>query len=127
MVADAKPPALAARAVREVDLSVAKINPDIVQSPLSFQCSSRRPVRLREEDDGYPHIVAKLADRWRVIKCRDDLQWILQRRSGERGGAARWKSERFCRTRDGLMASIRAFVVDPTALPELPERYVEGR
>jgi len=32
---------------------------------------------LNESYDGYPRVVAKLNDRWRVIECRDRVQWIL--------------------------------------------------
>ncbi len=31
----------------------------------------------RESDDEYPSIAR--SGRWRVIRCRDDIQWILQR------------------------------------------------
>jgi hypothetical protein len=32
---------------------------------------------LNESYDDYPRVVAKLNDRWRVIECRDRVQWIL--------------------------------------------------
>ena len=40
------------------------------------------PVPARQErSDDYP-CIARLNDRWRVIRCADDVQWILQRRKG---------------------------------------------
>ncbi len=36
---------------------------------------------LPESDDPYP-AVARLNARWRVVVCRDGIQWILQRRHG---------------------------------------------
>ena len=51
----------------------------------------------RESADNYARIVARLDDDGRVIVCRDGLQWILQRRDGERGGRARWTGVGYCR------------------------------
>ena len=56
----------------------------------------------RESDDDYACIVTRLGDGGRVIVCRDDLQWILQRRDGKRAGRARWASVGYCTTREGL-------------------------
>jgi len=57
------------------------------------------PVSHRECDDDYQLIVARLNKDWRVIVCRDRLQWILQRRKGERRGGARFDARSNCRTR----------------------------
>jgi hypothetical protein len=51
----------------------------------------------RERDDHYRAIVAHLNADWRVIECKDAIQWILQRRYGDR-----WEGKSFCRTRDAL-------------------------
>jgi hypothetical protein len=53
-----------------------------------------------EEIDTYPAI-AVLNGKWRVVVCKHSIQWILQRRSGER-----WRSRYFCRTRAGLMQCV---------------------
>ena len=34
----------------------------------------------RESDDDYRDVIALLAPRWRVICCRDGIQWILQKK-----------------------------------------------
>ena len=46
---------------------------------------------------------------WRVIVCRDAIQWILQRqtRKGSPDGA-RWEAVSYCATRDALMRLWRA-------------------
>ncbi len=41
---------------------------------------------LRETDDDYPSIAR--SGRWRIIRCRDDIQWIVQR-DRRRGCAGR--------------------------------------
>ena len=79
----------------------------------------------RESDDDYGCIVTRLGDVGRVIVCRDDLQWILQRRDGKRAGRARWASVGYCTTREGLLRLCRAFGarIDPSewaALVALP-------
>ncbi len=84
----------------------------------------------RESDDDYARIVARLDDRWRVIVCRDDLQWILQRRDGERAGGARWTGISYCQSREALLRLCRASSarIDPSewaALVALPE-YITG-
>ena len=57
-----------------------------------------------EESDAYPLVVVRLNVRWRVISCRDDIQWILQTRSGRTAdGLPRWKNRSFCRSRAGLV------------------------
>lgn len=59
----------------------------------------------RESDDDYGRIVCRLNDRWRVIECRDGIQWILQYRASAAGtyAGARWSSRSYCRTREALI------------------------
>ncbi len=55
-----------------------------------------------ETADGYIGVIAVLSDQWRVIVCKDAIQWILQRR--KRGGAERpWRGSGYCRTRQALI------------------------
>jgi hypothetical protein len=80
---------------------------------------------LAEETDAYPTI-ARLNDRWRVIACRQSIQWILQRRGGEY-----WRGYWFCRTREALVRGARqhAGPIDGDALVillRLPERFPEA-
>src|SRR5262245_32007927 len=55
-----------------------------------------------EKSDTYPTI-AVLNDRWRVIACKNSIQWILQKRSGPN----HWRGRYFCRTRDALICCAR--------------------
>ena len=64
-------------------------------------CVSGR--RTGEESDNYPNVVARLGGDWRVIVCRDGIQWIVQRRTGKRHGRARWEARSYCRSREGLI------------------------
>lgn len=79
----------------------------------------------RESDDGYMAVVACLNDRWRVILCKDGIQWILQRAKKRWDGTA-WEGCRYCRTRKALIRSCAELVgeIDPIAMAtveRLPE------
>jgi hypothetical protein len=85
------------------------------------------PSSRSEEADDYDAVVARLNDRWRVIVCVADIQWVLQRRTGERHGRARWEGRGFCRTSEALnrLSRNHAGAIDPSAaavLASLPER-----
>jgi hypothetical protein len=105
-------------------------DPDVDQStnrPVKPLSAARRP----EKADDYPAVVARLGSRWRVIECRDAIQWILQRRKGQWAGRPQWQAQHYCRTRCGLLRCIRKFCgpFDDEALAivrSLPER-IGGR
>jgi hypothetical protein len=77
-----------------------------------------------EECDAYP-VVAKLNAQWRVIACRANIQWILQRHGG---APDRWRSRWFYRTRAALIRGINTHVVHSgdvsvVLAQRLPERF----
>jgi hypothetical protein len=81
-----------------------------------------------ESADGYLGLVARLNDNWRVVECRERLQWILQRRGSPKTPRADdWRGRSYCQTSFGLLRCARAHAgaVDPSAaaiLAALPER-----
>ena len=84
-----------------------------------------------ETSDTYTGLVARLCDRWRVVTCRDQLQWILQRRDAQRSGQPRWKGVGYFRTREALIRVSRALCerIDPAAMAillALPDRIGGG-
>ncbi|MBZ9975965.1 hypothetical protein [Mesorhizobium sp. BR-1-1-10] len=72
----------------------------------------------REESENYPAVVVKLNAGWRVIECRDGIQWILQRLAGKRHGQARWEGRSYCRTRQALLRLIHR-CCGPVGIAEL--------
>ncbi len=82
---------------------------------------ARGPARHHESADEYSGIVARLSASHRVVTCKDQTQWILQRRDGERHGRARWAGVGYCRTREALLRLCRGLElpVDPAALSAL--------
>lgn len=72
----------------------------------------------RETADSYRGEIASRGS-WRVAECADGLQWLLQRKVGER-----WRSESFCRTRSALIRLWqRATGDDGAALGNLPPHF----
>lgn len=70
-----------------------------------------------ETADSYAQIVARLSEHWRVIACKDSLQWIAQRRKN--GGAERpWRAGCYFRTRAALtrFCATSCGPVDPNAM-----------
>lgn len=73
----------------------------------------------REQSDDYFRVASVLNDRWRVIVCKDAIQWILQQR---RRDTPIWDGASYCTTRQGLLRCIREKVkgdIDPSALAAL--------
>ena len=81
------------------------------------------PQKHRERDDGYKGVVAQLAPRWRVIACRDGIQWILQRKEASHGGP--WRGVSYYTSRDGLLRACGSLKALPSsgleALEALPD------
>ena len=59
----------------------------------------------RERDDCYADVVIHLASRWRIIVCKDGIQWILQQRSVAPPNTGTWSGKSYSTTRSGLIAA----------------------
>lgn len=62
--------------------------------------------RLKEHSDDYPNVVMSLDERWRVIVCRNGIQWILQYRKSLTKPDL-WEGRSYCQTREGLERAIK--------------------
>jgi hypothetical protein len=83
--------------------------------------------RLLETAEDYARVVAILNPRWRVIECRDSVQWILQRRAKAEPHPRPWEGRSYCRTSEALIRCARehAGEINPEAcaiLAALPSR-----
>lgn len=102
---------------------------DTVQSDrqASFSTLEKAAQAAHETADSYSKVVAVSCDGRRVIVCKDDLQWIVQRRKN--GGADRpWRAVGYCRTRKAVtrLCATSCGRIDPTAaavLTALPENF----
>ena len=80
----------------------------------------------RERDDFYQGEIIELSARWRVVLCKNRLQWILQRRSKNPPHRGYWRGQSCCTSRDALLevCARRGLLSDPKTrgmLEALPE------
>lgn len=82
----------------------------------------------RERDDHYQSVVCQI-EGWRVIVCRDGIQWIIQRRRRAGRRRVEWKGLAYCTTRDSLIREWRRLTEGDGAflLATLPERIGRQR
>lgn len=86
-------------AIQDTDATVARV-PDL---------NRLHPIAkgVPEKSSSY-HAVATLNDDWRIIECRNGIQWILQRRRGHHAGEARWQGVSYCRSKIALLRCARS-------------------
>lgn len=78
--------------------------------PLKSPEAAMRPALGRstqEKSDGYYKIIIRIDEKWRVIECKEGIQWIIQKRKGKFQVKTAWKSESFCRSRKALRRWVR--------------------
>ena len=63
----------------------------------------------KETIDNYVQVVAQLSKRWRVIRCRHDLQWIVQKRPSADLNKGLWVGQSYHMTLGSLRASCLGF------------------
>lgn len=59
------------------------------------------PLSRRERDNEYKGVVVQLAHHWRVIICKNGIQFILQRKEASHAGP--WRGVSYRTDRDGLL------------------------
>ena len=87
----------------------------------------------REISEFYTGVIINLAPRWRVVICKDRIQYILQYRSSKHWNKGMWLGKSYPTTRDALrrICSSRGLLSDPEtralleALPERAREYVQ--
>ena len=74
-----------------------------------------------EANDDYSAIVAMLDTDNRVIRCVDDVQWIVQKREGRI-----WNGVYFCRTKEALLRYAASAELAPDLRREIIARPSDG-
>jgi hypothetical protein len=72
--------------------------------------------RNRESDDDYGNVVAQFGPTRRVIVCADNIQWIVQHKSGV------WRSDHYCTSREGVIRRVKG-LPGWEVLADLPDRF----
>lgn len=71
--------------------------------------STSRGISGNESDDDYPGVLFEVANRWRVILCKDRIQFILQYRVSPTAPRS-WRGKSFPTARESLRDSIERLV-----------------
>ena len=75
---------------------------DTLEETNTAQRGLQTPLNSHRETDATYPVVVRVSDKVRVINCKDDLQWIVQKRDG-----GHWKGVSLCRTREVLIRDVR--------------------
>jgi hypothetical protein len=86
----------------------------------------------RERDDNYQGVIVQLAPRWRIIECRDTIQWIIQKRSAEPLNPGYWFGASYVTDRNKLieLSTTLGLLSEPSlraVLEALPSSVTELR
>ena len=84
----------------------------------------------RERDEAYLGAIVQFSPRWRLILCKDQMQWIIQKKESSRRGD--WRGKQYLTCKDSVLkASGRlGFRSDPkagAALNALPKHALDYR
>ena len=83
---------------------------------------STYPASHREADDGYTATVIQFDARWRIILCKNSIQWIIQKREMYPGG--KWKGQRYVTSKIGLLVACGELnLLSNPRVKEFVERY----
>ena len=74
----------------------------------------------KEQSQNYPFVITYLSNRYRLIECRDRIQWILQRRDKN---FPRWRGIYYFRNTQSMSRIFRQFDLDDGVVGQLPERF----
>ena len=60
----------------------------------------------RERDDAYIGTIVQFSPRWRLVLCKDQMQWIIQKKESSRRGD--WRGKQYLTRKDSVLkASVR--------------------
>ena len=95
-----------------------------VPTPPKTAHLSTRHISHRERDDAYTGKIAQFSPRWRLVLCKDQIQWIIQKKESSHRGF--WRSKHYLTCKDSVLkASGRlGLLCDPNineVLKALPE------
>ena len=69
-------------------------------TPLITARQSTSHISHRERDDAYSGTIVQFSPRWRLILCKDQVQWILQKKESSHQGF--WRSKQYLTCKDSV-------------------------
>lgn len=96
-------------------------------------CRRNTNTSHRERDDEYTGTVIQFNARWRLIICKDNIQWIVQKRTSKDLNKGMWLGKSYLTTREAVIAvcSSQGWLEDPArravldALPQYARAYLQ--
>ena len=73
-----------------------------------------------EQQQDYPHVVVNIRTHFRLIECRDHIQWILQRRDKNK---ERWRGISYFLFKKSMIRVFQEHGLDTDLLETLPEHF----
>lgn len=55
----------------------------------------------RERDDAYIGTIVQFSPRWRLVLCKDQMQWIIQKKESSHRGF--WRSKQYLTCKDSVL------------------------
>ena len=74
----------------------------------------------KEQSQNYPFVITYFSNRYRLIECRDRIQWIIQRRDKN---VPRWRGIYYFLNTQSMSRIFRQFDLDDGVVGQLPERF----
>jgi len=72
-----------------------------VPTPPKTARLSTRHISHREKDEAYIGTVVQFNPRWRLILCKDKMQWIIQKKESSRRGD--WRGLKYLTCKDSVL------------------------
>ena len=84
-----------------------------VPTPPKTARLSTSHISHRERDDAYLGTIVQFSPRWRLVLCKDQIQWIIQKKESSHRGF--WRGKQYLTCKDSVLkASVRlALLSDP--------------
>ena len=70
-------------------------------TPLITARQSTSHISHRERDDAYSGTIVQFSPRWRLILCKDQVQWILQKKESSHQGF--WRGKQYLTCKDSVL------------------------
>ena len=75
---------------------------------------------LPEQQQDYPYVVVNIRTHFRLIECRDHIQWILQRRDKNK---ERWRAISYFMFKKSMIRVFHEHGLETDLLKTLPEHF----
>lgn len=74
----------------------------------------------RETHQDYQHVIAQLGERYRLIECYNNFQWILQRKDKT---SDRWRGRSFFLDKQSMIRVFETHGFNTALIDHLPDRF----